>query len=465
MFTLNEFITFEHDLELDSEHDLSKNNNFSSPKIYTANGDLSKRWYVYFSFRDPKTKKLKRQKNIYGKANSFKNKEDRLALLSRYRSRLLKLLEEGFNPNIDNTELYKSNFVLKEKTKAQPAIPEKELVPPITYPKAISKNTEKTWQVENTKTVELAEDTSTTETGMTLREALDFSLNIKEKQISSRSHIDYTYTTNALVRWAKKNRPKLKTIDQFDKKAALEFLNSVLLRTSSRNRNNYRLNLSSLFQVLEDNEIIQSNPFKKIKALKSIPKRNKSYTTKEHTKIFEYLKKEDPLLLLYIKFVSYNFLRPVEVCRLKIKDINLEDKTLQFKAKNSPLKTKLIPKKIIDELPDLSKLDPEFYLFTPIKIGGEWNTSDTNKSNYFSKRYRTVVKDHFNLDKNQTLYSFRHTFITILYQSLLKDSSPHAAKSELMNITGHTSMDALEKYLRGIDAHLPKDYSNHFDHD
>ena len=459
MQTLNEVITYEHYLEHDSEHDLSHKKDFSAPKIYTANGDLTKRWYVYFSFRDPETEKLKRQKNIYGNTNTFKNKEDRLALLSRYRRRLLKLLQEGYSPYINNTELYKSKLVRKDTADATQAIPQKELLPQIKFPKTIVDKT------EISKKTKAIEDVDTNDSSMTLREALDFSLKIKKNQISGRSHKDYEYTTNAVVKWAKENRPKLKTINQFDKKAALDYLNAVLLRSSARNRNNYRLNLSSLFQVLEDNEIIASNPIKKIAALRSIPKRNKSYTTQEHKKIFEYLKQEDPILLLYIKFVSYNFLRPVEVCRLKIKDINLEDKTIQFKAKNSPLKTKLIPKKIIDELPDLSKLDPEFYLFTPIKIGGEWNATDTNKSNFFSKRYKTIVKDHFNLDKDQTLYSFRHTFITVLYQSLLKGSSPHAAKSELMNITGHASMDALEKYLRDIDAALPNDYSNHFDND
>lgn len=44
-------ITIEHETEHDLEHDLSTKPNFSVPKIYTAKGDLSKRWYVYFSFR------------------------------------------------------------------------------------------------------------------------------------------------------------------------------------------------------------------------------------------------------------------------------------------------------------------------------------------------------------------------------------------------------------------------------
>lgn len=459
MITLNDFLTFEFDLEHDSEHDLLHKKKFSAPKIYSAKGDISKRWYVYFSFRDPITGKLLRQKNIYGNANTYKNKEDRLALLSRYRRRLLKLLKEGFNPYENNTELYKSKLVKKDSSKPWQNRPQKTLVSPIKYPK---KTTE---TVEKPNPTKISKSPNVEESDMTLREAFDFSLKLKAKEITARSHKDYEYSTNAVVTWAKEHRPDIKTIKQFDKKAGLEFLNSILLKSSPRNRNNYRLNLSSLFQKMEDNEIIQSNPLKKISPLRSIPKRNKSYTTEEHTKIFEYLKTVDPILLLYIKFVSYNFLRPIEVCRLKIKDINLKDKTLQFKAKNSPLKTKLIPKKILDELPDLSKLDPEFYLFTPIKIGGEWDALDVHKSTYFSKRYKKVVKEHFKLDKDQTLYSFRHTFITILYRALVKDSSPHAAKSELMNITGHTTMDALEKYLRTIDAALPNDYSNHFDND
>jgi hypothetical protein len=42
---------------------------------------------------------------------------------------------------------------------------------------------------------------------------------------------------------------------------------------------------------------------------------------------------------------------------------------------------------------------------------------------------------------------------------LVIDSSPYAAKSKLMQITGHSSMKALEQYLRSIDAELPEDYS------
>jgi hypothetical protein len=56
MPNLNELIILEHNNEHVLEHDI----NYSIPKIYDAKGDLSKRWYVYFSYRNPKTNKLVR---------------------------------------------------------------------------------------------------------------------------------------------------------------------------------------------------------------------------------------------------------------------------------------------------------------------------------------------------------------------------------------------------------------------
>ncbi|SNR62866.1 hypothetical protein SAMN06265371_10788 [Lutibacter agarilyticus] len=69
MSNFNEILTFESKSAYDFAYDLSMKKNFSTPKIYTANGDLKKRWYVYFSFRNPKTGRLKRITPFYGDAN------------------------------------------------------------------------------------------------------------------------------------------------------------------------------------------------------------------------------------------------------------------------------------------------------------------------------------------------------------------------------------------------------------
>ena len=88
MQSIYELVTLEFQNEHDLEHDLEHKTKFSKIKIFDAGGDLSKRWYLYFSYRNPKTGKLDRMKNIYGKANRYKTKAERYTILN--------LLSKGF---------------------------------------------------------------------------------------------------------------------------------------------------------------------------------------------------------------------------------------------------------------------------------------------------------------------------------------------------------------------------------
>ncbi|MGJ5643545.1 tyrosine-type recombinase/integrase [Formosa sp. S-31] len=423
-------------------YDLSLKKKYSKPKIYTAKGDLNKRWYVYFSYRDPKSGKLKMQTPFYGNANQHKTKEERLAALGIYSKIISQLLSEGYNPYEDNTERFYASEEGKE------AVVNKEPV-----------QDAKEETVKIVPKVEVSQESKETEIGEGFIEALDFDLNLKKRLLRESSLRSYENHLSVFRRWIEENHPKLKYIAQLDKKVVLEFLNDVLDRTSARNYNNYRASLSSMMGTLESNDKVTSNFVKNIKKLKTDPKRNKTYSREEQERIFQYLEDNDPLLLHFIKFVSYSFMRPIEVCRLKVGDLDLKNKTLSFKAKNSPLKTKIIPDILIDELPDLSSLKKKDSLFTPNGMGGVWDITPDQKRGYFTKRFKKVVKDEFGFDEDYGIYSFRHTFFTKLYRQMSQKTNPHTAKGNLMLITGHTSMAALEKYLRDIDAELPSDYS------
>lgn len=442
MLKFIENFTNEHVLEHDLEHDLTQKIKFSDPKIYHANKDISKRWYVYFSYRNPETGKMQRMQNIYGKANSFKTKEDRLAVLSTYRRVLIKLLKEGFNP-------YEDNSVLIEKRKQKTIEVKEDKIPQTTFeePKKESSTLETVG-----KPIE--------EEGMLISEALSFGLKLKEKTLRVTSYRSFSNRIKRFETWMSSNNPNIKEIKAVKKIHVIEFLNDMLTGSSSRNRNNFRVDLSSMFQLLYDNEIVDGNFVKPIPVLKTKAKRNRTFNKAQEKEIVDYLEVQDPTLLLFVRFVSYNLLRPIEVCRLKVKDLDLEHGKLYFVAKNSERKTKIIPEVMQKALPDLSQLNPDMNLFTPQGIGGNWELHPDNKRGYFTKRFKKVVKDKFDLDENYGLYSFRHTYITKLYRELAKTYSPFEAKSRLMQITGHSTMDALESYLRDIDAELPSDYSH-----
>lgn len=433
-----------NDFTLKSVNLLSMKKNYSEPKISTGGIKISewnklsskqkkealeKDWFVYYSFRSKIDGKLKRMPFVKAGANRFKTKEERYEYLKTLKDALEYLLKKGLNPYEDNDPNLIENIL-------------KETGTPV--------------QVEKSKEIPVIESQTTNE--LSIKEATDFVLRMKSKTLAKNIYKNYE---NRIRKFTSLFNEKI-PISKIDKKAINDYLNDTLLKNSARTRNNHRTDLSTFFQTLEDNDIISNNFVKKIPVLKTKAEKNKTYTPTQEKDIFDYLEKNDTLLLLYIKFISYNFLRPVEVNRLMVKDIDLNDKKLYVKTKNKPLKIKIIPDILLDELPDLSQLVQDNYLFTPNGFGLEWDAEENNRRDSFSKRFKTVIKDHFNLGSEYGLYSFRHTFITKLYRKLREEKSPFETKSILMNITGHSTMDALEKYLRDIDAELPEDYSNLF---
>tara|TARA_R110002051_G_scaffold314290_1_gene391188 strand:+ start:96 stop:836 length:741 start_codon:yes stop_codon:yes gene_type:complete len=235
-----EVITIEHESEHVLEHDLSTKSNFSAPKIYTAKGDLSKRWYVYFSFRDPISKKLVRMKNIYGKANNYNTKADRLTILTSYRKNLLKLLREGYSP------FEKKEFIERKK---EAPVADTELIIKI-HPEP-SNATSKDEKSENL--------------GMPISEAFDYVLKLKEDQVKHRTLQDYGHKAKTFLKWLSEYHPNVVTVEHLTKKMLMDFLNHIVMNSTARNRNNFRLVLGTILQTLEDNELIHFNFIKNIK--------------------------------------------------------------------------------------------------------------------------------------------------------------------------------------------------------
>ncbi|OIQ27977.1 MAG: integrase [Bacteroidetes bacterium MedPE-SWsnd-G2] len=452
MQSVSQFLLAVHD----SVHDFNMKLNYSEPKIFTGGVDVSrwsklskkeqsdalkKDWYVYFSFRNPKTGKLERQTNLKGNANSYTKRANRLKVLKPIQKRLIHILEAGYNPYSEDNSLvvHKLRGTQPEAKLSKPII---EQPTPLKVVNSENKVEEKPKLV------------------LSIKDALELVLSTKQKVLNETSYPKFKSKIGQFERWLYNNNFKAEEcISLVTKKDVIEFLNDVLQRTSARTRNNSRIDISSFFQTLVDNEILQDNFVKKINVLKSKPTRNKTYTKTNLDEVHVFMNENYPTLSLFVKFMSYSVIRPIEVCRLKVGDINIEQREIYVKAKNKPLQTKRLTQILLDELPDLSKLDKDLYLFTPEGIGGEWDIKSYNKRGYFSNQFKKV-KDQFGLGKEYGLYSFRHTYITMMFRKLkTKLGSSYQAKIELMPITGHSTMAALEKYLREIDAELPDDYT------
>ncbi|WP_155941625.1 tyrosine-type recombinase/integrase [Maribacter sp. Hel_I_7] len=298
--------------------------------------------------------------------------------------------------------------------------------------------------------------------------ALDYAYGIKLSELSETSVKDYKSRYGRFKTYLDKKNLLDKSILGITKQTVNDYLQTIVKASSARNRNNTRIVLSSLFGELENNDVIPRNFIENIKVLNTKSVSHRTYSLEVLEGLFAYMKKNDPVLLLFIKFVSYNFLRPIEVCRLRLKDIFLSQKLLRVQAKNKPEKTKIIPDIVLREIQDFDFSVQNHFLFTPTGIG-EWEAIESSRRDYFTKRFWKLKKKYneyllatgetLQLGSEYTIYSFRHTFITLLFRKLRKEFSYTETCDKLMLITGHSTLDALKAYLKDIDAELPEDYS------
>lgn len=342
---------------------------FSKPKIYDAGGDMSKRWYVYFSYRNSQTGKMERQAPVYLNVNRIKDFAERKRAIKALRDVLEKMLKEGNVPTAYQTIMYSES---------------KDIM---------------------------------------IHEAIALSIKDAKARMKESSFRDYDYRIQKFEKWLNERQFYGKSVLEITKRTLMNFLNDTLERTSPKTRNNFKSILSIFFTFLEKNEYIPENLVQKIDTIEAKPKRNKTYTATQEQQIFDTLREKDKDLLLFIKFVSYNLLRPIEVCRLKVKNIDFANAQLTIETKNKPVKIKIIPKILMAELDFLKGKNPNNFLFTPYGVG-QWEISEVNRRDYWTKRF-SKIKKQLGLGKDYTMYSFRHTFITKLYRELRRLMRPN----------------------------------------
>ncbi len=231
MATLRELLQIEHN----SEHDLATKKNYGKVSIYDAKGNLSARWYIYYSFRNPETGYLERQPNVYMNINDFDTLRERTRAAKIVKESLEKLLQKGFNPYNEN-----------------PPTPKNAKI------------------INSSKSV---------------NDAIAFSLTISKKILAESSYTDHQSRVTQFKNWLiKKNLGNCKMAD-IEHETVMNFLNEVLQRSSARNRNNTRTALASMYKILLANKIVKINIVEGIDKIKSTPQKNKTYTAEQEEKI------------------------------------------------------------------------------------------------------------------------------------------------------------------------------------
>ncbi|WP_272149147.1 tyrosine-type recombinase/integrase [Tenacibaculum aiptasiae] len=399
---------------------------FSNPKLYipknkiTGKPDLNKSWYVYYYFRNPFNGQMDKFIEKQG-INRLKTLYERTEAGKNLKKAQLRWLQDGGNP-----------FELKK----------------------------------------LKEDL-VNKKNFSISEALDNAFNEKTKVWGQTSKDVNTTQYNIFVKWLETKKLNNLNIKELTKRHIVIFLNELTdtdnRSVSNTTRNNYRRLISSLISQLVNDDILEFNFVISIPKLKTSVQKNQPFTLNQLNEIKKYLIKHDTYLYSFMKFVMYALMRNVEICRLQVKDIDLENNIIKVKTKTEELTTILIIpqlKNLLLEM-ELHKYDSNDFLFTKDKKPGKWEVNkERSKVNFFSRRFekmRKKIGKRINLNNNHNIYSGRHTTALDLYNSFKNQGlTDLESKHKLMTITRHKSLSGLENYLRDIGASLPKDYSNDY---
>jgi integrase len=160
-----------------------------------------------------------------------------------------------------------------------------------------------------------------------LIQALEFAFELKAKESRRNSIVVYSSFVHIFKNYLKETGKEAYHLKDFTKKEAIQYLDHVLIKreVSALTRNNYLKAMKVFFYVLIDREYIEINPFSGIKKLKIERKRRTVFSSSECGIICNYLKTNDTGLLLAVSLCYYCALRPSEIRRMKVQDIDLKE--------------------------------------------------------------------------------------------------------------------------------------------
>ncbi|MCC7298059.1 MAG: tyrosine-type recombinase/integrase [Bacteroidia bacterium] len=372
---------------------------YKAAKVHNRRGDITKQWFVEFQYWDEKTDGFKRHRET-GDANRITKPKLRQEALEELAAQINAKLKEGWNPNTNGYE----DEVIYSQDSWETCVP-----------------------------IILGDKIQSTAIG----------------------YAQYKYILANFTDYLKRRRLDTEHPKKIEKSVIMDYLswrlNTTNIKRSTRDRD--LVILKCAFKVLILRGIIKINPCDAIPRLGDRPERNETYSPDQLKDLIAYLEQNNTKMLCFCVLVMAA-IRPSEIRRLQIKDIDLKAGTVRIKntkSKNAYPRVARIPSVLLRFLKHLKieGVNPEYYIFHP--SGVPQPTMHTNKY-YWSKEF-SAIKEKLGFGSNITRYSLKHTVLTEMYNT-------GASTEELMAYGGFKTLDALQSYLKKQVIPVPADPSH-----
>ncbi len=281
--------------------------------------------------------------------------------------------------------------------------------------------------------------------GIDLDEALVlFESYHKAKGTRPKSISTYRSTVNSFIKYHGGSK-KVNTISDFEITDFLNFKEREE-KWAGVTYNNCRIGLNNFFRYLKVNKYISENPVTDCETRKKMPTQSHQvFTERDFKVIMDWLDKHDKYCQLFVRMIYYTCIRPKELRFLQLKYIDLVENTITVPGTVSKNK-KSIPVNIdvslrveLDKL-QIEKYDKEYFLLGSAQT---FISRSICAENYAYNRFKKCLEATGLLDKNYTLYSFKHL-------SNVRKFRAGWTLAEICSANRHGSLSETETYLKEL---------------
>lgn len=148
------------------------------------------------------------------------------------------------------------------------------------------------------------------------------------------THSDYTKRLDMLASYNENRAFPIFYVYQMDTAFISDFLDYMFIdrEVSPRTRNNYKRCIATFCNWMIEKGYITANPCDNIKTLAVDVKYRSALTPEDLTKLKIYLEEKNPRFLLLCMFAYYTFIRPDEISRIQLKDIDVKGQKVHISS-------------------------------------------------------------------------------------------------------------------------------------
>ncbi len=373
------------------------------PKLHDCGGKCNGEWFIFYSFRDPVSAKMRRFKEYEG-FKDCKSLDEKYAVGKKLCTKFKRKLLGGWNPFDNGSEIF------SDSKKSE-------------YDEIVKRNSKYRLDKQCNEIIEILISAVAPATQKTYRRYLqNFLLWTEQKEINHRSPIFITD----------------KHCNDF-----LVYL-SEAKKLGVKQRNEHLSFLKKVFNELRYRKFIIENPWDFCKKMRHVPKIARIYKEHQRKIVTEKISQKHPILFLYITMIYYTFIRPNEVRFLQLKNIDIDRGQITVTgetAKNSKTQTVAMPYQLWELLikMKLHEYPEDYYLFG---IGGTGPGAEQIGKNYFNKKW-AKIRETLGFTKEYKLYNFKHTGAYMLAKSGVNIKT-------LQLQLRHSSLDMVNTYLQSL---------------